>query len=169
MTRNADVLVTARRIGLDPPHDYRDGCSWHGYHPCIARQWSCDTHGDPDNNFVIGRIEYENDDECPKTPPGCNGTIVDCTGEWNVWSLGCGMQQGQILGECSTTIVPYFDSEWGGSSAEVSNVGSGRFRIRLAEHDGLYYSNAKVSLPAYKSDKCNLIVRDNTVVFYKRQ
>lgn len=152
-----------------PPHDYRDGCSWHPYHPYIARQWSCDIHGDPDNNFVVGRMECEDYDDFPETPPGCNGIIGACTGKLNVWSLGCGMHQGQILGECPTTIGPCFDSVWVNPHATESNVGSGRFSIRLAEHNGLYYSNAKVSLPAYKSDKCNLIVHDNTVVFYKRQ
>lgn len=152
-----------------PGHDYRDGCSWHHYHPHSARQWSCYACGDPDEDFVVGSIEYEHDDECPKEPPNCTRIIDDCTGKLNVWSLGCGMQQGQILGTCSTAIGPCFDSVWGDSSAEVSNIGSGRFSIRLAEHDGLYYTNTKVSLPAYKSDRCNLIVRDNTVVFYKRQ
>lgn len=82
------------------------------------------------------------------------------------------MQQGQILGTCSTSIGPCYtipSDVFASPSAVVSNVGSGRFSIRLAEHDGLYYTNTKVSLPAYKSDRCNLIVRDNTVVFYKRQ
>lgn len=143
-------------------HDYSDGCGWHEHGNFSARQFQCYACGN------VIRQEIRNGNSWPPRPT-CGAIVGACTGKLNVWTLGCGMQQGQILGTCSTNIGPSFDSVWGNSSAEVSNVGSGRFSIRLTEHDGLYYTNTKVYLPTYKSARCNLIVRDNTVVFYKRQ
>lgn len=143
-------------------HNYSDGCGWHEYGDYSARQFQC--YGC--ENVI--RQEIENGDSWPPKPT-CDAVIGACTGKLNVWTLGCGMSQGEILGTCSTTIGPCFDGVWGGSSAVVDNTGAGRFSIRLSNHDGLRYSNTKVQMPHYKSGKCKLIVRDNIVLYYKRE
>lgn len=51
----------------------------------------------------------------------------------------------------------------------LSNTGNGKFTIRLAEQQELNYSNVGVTTPHYKSGLCELILRDDTVVYYKRK
>lgn len=111
--RNGDVFVAARRFGRDLRTTIATAVLGMATTTCIARQWSCYACGDPDTNFVVGRIEFEDYDECPREPPNCEVIIDDCTGKLNVWFIGCGMQQDHILGTCSTTIGPCFDSVWG--------------------------------------------------------
>lgn len=126
-------------------------------------------------------------------PPGCpcpgtcwtradnnyfrDGWLTDCNGAMNAYACGypnntqalkCGYSQGQILNVNNASYKPHTCSgEFTGQS--LSNTGNGKFTIRLAEQQELNYSNVVVTTPHYKGGLCELILRDDTVVYYKRK
>lgn len=57
----------------------------------------------------------------------------------------------------------------GGDSASLSNTGDGYFSIKLADQNNLQFDNKTVTLPYYKDVEVQLILRDDTVVYYKRK
>lgn len=91
-----------------------------------------------------------------------------CGNPNNTQVLKCGYSQGQILNVNNASYRPHTnDGNFAGQS--LSNTGNGKFTIRLAEQQELNYSNVGVTTPHYKSGLCELILRDDTVVYYKRK
>lgn len=91
-----------------------------------------------------------------------------CGNPNNTQVLKCGYSQGQILNVNNASYRPHTnDGNFTGQS--LSNTGNGKFTIRLAEQQELNYSNVGVTTPHYKSGLCELILRDDTVVYYKRK
>lgn len=128
---------------------------------------------------------YVHPDSCP-----CDGTCIPgsdpyfryglvsiCDNSMNEYACGnpnntqvlkCGYSQGQILNVNNASYRPHTnDGNFTGQS--LSNTGDGKFTIRLAEQQELNYSNVGVTTPHYKSGLCELILRDDTVVYYKRK
>ena len=123
---------------------------------------------------------------CP-CPGGCwtraddkyfrDGWTRDCNGAMNDYACGypnntqvikCGYSQGQILNVNNASYRPHICSgEFTGQS--LSNTGNGKVTIRLAEQQELNYSNVVVTTPHYKGGLCELILKDATVVYYKRK
>lgn len=106
-----------------------------------------------------------------------DGWVTDCNGAMNDYACGypnntqvlkCGYSQGQILNVNNASYRPHICSgEFTGQS--LSNTGNGKFTIRLAEQQELNYDNVVVKTPHYKGGLCELILRDDTVVYYKRK
>lgn len=91
-----------------------------------------------------------------------------CGNPNNTQVLKCGYSQGQILNVNNASYRPHTnDGNFTGQS--LSNTGNGKFTIRLAEQQELNYSNVGVTTPHYKGGLCELILRDDTVVYYKRK
>lgn len=91
-----------------------------------------------------------------------------CGNPNNTQVIKCGYSQGQILNVNNDSYQPHTCSgKFTGQS--LSNTGNGKFTIRLAEQQELYYSNVVVTTPYYKGGLCELILRDDTVVYYKRK
>lgn len=91
-----------------------------------------------------------------------------CGNPNNTQVLKCGYSQGQILNVNNASYRPHTnDGNFTGQS--LSNTGNGKFTIRLAEQQELNYSNVGVTTSHYKSGLCELILRDDTVVYYKRK
>lgn len=95
----------------------------------------------------------------------CHFGIIDCSQQWDI-AHTCGKNTGQVTaisnatpGRCSGNFT----------SQSLSNSGAGYCSVKLADRAGLAYDNKVVSLPHYKSTICNLIIRDDTVVYYKRR
>ena len=100
----------------------------------------------------------------------CNGAMNDyaCGYPNNTQVLKCGYSQGQILNVNNASYQPHINSgNFNGKS--LSNTGNGKCTIRLAEQQELNYSNVVVTTPHYKDGLCELILRDDTVVYYKRK
>lgn len=103
--------------------------------------------------------------------------LTDCDNSMNEYACGnpnntqvikCGYSQGQILNVNNDSYQPHTCSgEFTGPSP--SNTGNGKFKIRLAEQQELNYNNVAVTTPYYKGGLCELILRDDTVVYYKRK
>ena len=106
-----------------------------------------------------------------------DGWVIDCNGAMNDYACGypnntqvlkCGYSQGQILNVNNASYQPHINSgNFNGKS--LSNTGNGKCTIRLAEQQELNYSNVVVTTPHYKDGLCELILRDDTVVYYKRK
>lgn len=91
-----------------------------------------------------------------------------CGNPNNTQVIKCGYSQGQILNVNNDSYQPHTCSgKFTGQSS--SNTGNGKFTIRLAEQQELNYSNVVVTTPYYKGGLCELILRDDTVVYYKRK
>lgn len=95
----------------------------------------------------------------------CHFGVIDCSRQWDI-AHTCGRNTGQVTaisnatpGGCSGNFT----------SQSLSNSGAGYCSVKLADRAGLAYDNKVVSLPHYKSTLCNLIIRDDTVVYYKRR
>lgn len=100
----------------------------------------------------------------------CNGAMNEyaCGNPNNTQVIKCGYSQGQILNVNNVSYRPHICSgEFTGQS--LSNTGNGKFTIRLAEQQELNYSNVVVTTPHYKGGLCELILKDDTVVYYKRK
>lgn len=100
----------------------------------------------------------------------CNNALNDysCGYPNNTQVIRCGYSQGQILNVNNASYRPHICSgEFTGQS--LSNTGNGKFTIRLAEQQELNYSNVVVTTPHYKGGLCELILKDDTVVYYKRK
>lgn len=128
---------------------------------------------------------YVHPDSCPcdgTCSPGSDpyfryGLVSICDNSMNEYACGnpnntqvlkCGYSQGQILNVNNASYRPHTnDGNFTGQS--LSNTGNGKFTIRLAEQQELNYSNVGVTTPHYKSGLCELILRDDTVVYYKRK
>lgn len=129
---------------------------------------------------------YVHPENCP-CPGNCStgadnwkryALVSICDGALNSWGCGnlplntqtltCGKQQGQILNINNSSYRPHTCSgDFSGQS--LTNSGNGKCTIRLAERQGLAYSDVIVKAPSYKNTKCELILRDDTVVYYKRE
>lgn len=97
----------------------------------------------------------------------CSGG--DCDHRNNTWELTCGYTHGQIIG-AGAAAVPgqcYFAPGYQ-PSATLTHQGNGHFSLRLAEQDGLYYLNNVARTNYYLNDRANLVLLENTVVYYKR-
>lgn len=100
----------------------------------------------------------------------CNNSMNEyaCGNPNNTQVIKCGYSQGQILNVNNASYRPHTCSgKFTGQSS--SNTGNGKFKIRLAEQQELNYSNVVVTTPYYKGGLCELILRDDTVVYYKRK
>ncbi|MCM1237608.1 MAG: hypothetical protein NC489_46690, partial [Ruminococcus flavefaciens] len=116
-----------------------------GWGPCgcsLSRTYHCD--GTPNRGH-----EYT-----------CGGSPI------NTWTIGCGYSQGQILG-FSTSNSPAGDCALH-DSKNANRAGDGYCTIKLIEQDPLYFKDTKVKAPYYLDGKCNLIIQDDTVVYFKR-
>lgn len=84
----------------------------------------------------------------------------------NVIMHTCGKSSGQV-----TNLVNATPGSCSGNftSQSLSNSGTGYFSIKLADRAGLAYANTTTRSPYYKNTLCNLIIRDDTVVYYKRR
>lgn len=120
---------------------------WHCSHDC--KTWSC------------------------RDMPLNDGCAWDCGDYVNTWTLKCGHQQGEILNvyNSQTNLV---SAGWGGGDAwrydskSFTNTGNAKFTIKLVEQDLLFYKDVPVSIPYYMDTKCNLVIRDNIVTYFKR-
>lgn len=135
------------------------------------------------NKNINGNFVHPEDCPCPGTcttgvdPAKRYGLVRICNGAMNEYACGnpnntqviqCGYSQGQILNVNNDSYRPHTCSgEFTGQS--LSNTGNGKFTIRLAELQELNYSNVVVTTPYYKGSLCELILRDDTVVYYKRK
>ena len=147
-------------ITYEGPGDGPGGYDWHvrcdrcgsiGY-----RHWQDDYTGDGYDN---------SDDFCDDWAYACNNL------PYNVWHLGCGYQQGEIVGidnDNSNLHSCYIEYGYTPDSATVSNSGNCKFSIKLLNHQGVAYNNTTVQSPLYKTTRLNLIIKDNTVVYFKR-
>lgn len=151
-------------------HDYRDGCAWHGHGNFTACQYACYSCGDPDENYVVMRFEWQHESDRPQGPFYCIEIIGACTGLLNKWDLGCGTQQGQILG--------YNGAERAGSclatgnpSASLTSSGNASFTIKLSETENTQYLNTTVRKGNlyYLNSYADLVLIDDIVCYYKRR
>lgn len=145
------------------------GCytnSWHTHDSrCTYEQWH--THERCVNHWV-------NDDPTGGTG-GWSWTEHHCThhskheGDTrdNHYSIGCGYSQGQVVGinnqhgdarGCSGSY----------DSCSVSNTGNAKFSIRLCEQQSIMFHSVATRVPYYTNTKCNLIITDGTVAYFKR-
>lgn len=72
----------------------------------------------------------------------------------NHHAINCGYSQGQIYNVSH--------------GAEGNNIGGGRYTIQLAECQNLQMYNTIVSWPSYRSGKAYLVLKDDTVSYFKR-
>lgn len=148
------------------------GCYTHHWHThdsqCDYKSWH--TH----ENCVYHNVkdEYGNDDsdkswtEHHCTPRSKHeGDTRD-----NHYTIGCGYQQGQILGINNGSYTPGSCSGAVGSSV-LNHSGNGSFSIRLAEQDTLFYHDGLVSRTnlTYLNTVVDLVIKDDVVVYYKRR
>lgn len=95
----------------------------------------------------------------------CHHGVITCTTKWDI-AHTCGKRSGQV-----TNLVNATPGSCSGNftSQSLSNSGTGYFSIKLADRAGLAYANTITKSPYYKNTLCNLIIRDDTVVYYKRR
>lgn len=98
----------------------------------------------------------------------CPTEVYTCGDYINTHTIACGYSQGQIY-QTGTYVAgtKYFADGWE-PQASLSNKGDAIFCISLDEQYGLMFYNTTVKLPDYLESKCELILNDNTVVYYKR-
>lgn len=128
-------------------HDYSDGCDWHDYHYHIGHSYRCTSCGSEAERWRTDVGDYS----APQTTL-CGKSVVRCTGTLNTWN--CGYTDGQIVG------TPV------GEHSSV--VGQACFSLKLANQNNLMYSRVAVRYPSYLGNRCDLILRDKTVLYYKR-
>lgn len=130
-------------------HSHAKGCS---SHQCGSHDNSCG-HGTHSGSGLEGGSGY------------CHHTIWDCNKKWD-YPHTCGHNSGDVISKVDATPGICY----GGSSQSLSNMGSGYFTIRLAEHRNLMYHGGAVGdLLTYRGSTMNLVLRDNYVVYYKRR
>lgn len=134
-------------VNINGNYVHQSGCSCSG---------TCSTGVDPYFRYSLVSI--------------CNNSMNEyaCGNPNNTQVIKCGYSQGQILNVNNDSYRPHTCSgKFTGQS--LSNTGNGKFTIRLAEQQKLNYSNVVVTTPYYKGGLCELILRDDTVVYYKRK
>lgn len=90
----------------------------------------------------------------------------DCGAYTNTWVIGCGYQHGQIVGISNGACAP--GSCWGECDTQVvGNRGDAKFTVKLLEQSNLYY-NRKTAPAYWDGVKCNLVIKDSVVVWFKR-
>lgn len=160
-------------------HNATRTCPMRHNHDLDPKEWRwCCMNENRNGNYV-------HPDSCP-CPGTCStgdnpyfryGLVSICDNSMNEYACGnpnntqvikCGYSQGQILNVNNDSYRQHTCSgEFTGQS--LSNTGNGKFTIRLAEQQELKYSNVVVTTPYYKGGLCELILRDDTVVYYKRK
>ena len=99
---------------------------------------------------------------------GHTGAMHSCGGR-SYWSKNCGYNSGDVVSQVAAQPgACWFKSGYTPTSQSLSCTGNGKFSVKLCDHDGLSYLNTKVQVPNYLNIKCNLIILDDTVVYYKR-
>lgn len=157
--------------GLLHPHDWRYSSSRGCRHndECKCTQ---------DSPLICTRCSHGHDwhyrDMTPDGLPCVNPTTgtycrfghyveVTCT------HPGCGMKNGQIIGGGTFSAGQcHFTKEWTPDSVHMDRKGSAMFSIALNEKEGIVYSDAVVHLPYYREGKCNLVLDDDVVTYFKR-
>lgn len=79
------------------------------------------------------------------------------TGSNRKFFLGCGYENGQIVG-IQPQVIGYSDNTWVADSSAQANAGAGKFSIQLIEQDRLYYANGLVNSLTYRNNITNLVV-----------
>lgn len=117
------------------------------HHQCGVEH--CTRHGNPVSSY-------------------CHYTYYDCGIRYD-YPHTCGHNPGDVI-----QLVPaspgtnYWVTDWQPDSVALSNGGDAFCSISLANTNGVLYKNVTAKLPYYLNSKCNLIVLDNTVCYYKR-
>lgn len=73
------------------------------------------------------------------------------------WGLGCGYENGQIVG-IQPQVIGYSDNTWVADSSAQDNAGDGKFSIQLVEQDRLYYDSGLANNLTYRNNVANLVV-----------
>lgn len=124
----------------------------HSHSTCASHQCGsayCTRHGNEESSY-------------------CHHTYWDCSKRYD-YPHTCGHNSGDVI-----QLVPanpgtnYWTPEWQPASVSLSNSGAAYCTIRLANTNGVLYNNVVAGAPYYLNNKCNLIVLDNTVCYYKR-
>lgn len=91
-----------------------------------------------------------------------------CSGAPNHWVLH-GIMHGQIMNNTNAPAVGscYYASGWTPDSAIVDSR-TPSFRISLTESQQLQMYNTTVRVPSYRGGTCHLILKDDTVTYFKR-
>ena len=139
------------------PHTHTSSCPSHQCGKPVGGV-GADGHGGscPDGHPNVG-FQGENS--------YCHYGVIDCSQQWDI-AHTCGKHTGQVTASSNATPGRCSDNF---TSPPLSNSGAGYCSVKLADRAELAYDNKVVSSPHYKSTICNLIIRDDTVVYYKRR
>lgn len=157
--------------GLAHPHDWR-------YTTSRGCQHMDECKCDADSYLICRRCShshaYHYSDITPDGMPCINPTKgkhcrLNHYVEVQCIHPACGKKNGQILG--AGVFNPgnsYYANGWQPDLASQSNTGSALFKIELNNQEGVLYQGGAVHLPEYQRVKCNLILKGNTVTYFKR-
>lgn len=127
-----------------------DGCD-----TCISAGCSCqpkrEKYTDHSDNKVFSHWTY------------------NCGYPTNTWTIQCGNNHGGIYNTSAVTgSIETVADCCVDSKVTKSNTGDGYFYLELKETSNLYNQGKQVKVPYYEDGKCNLIINNDTVVYFKR-
>lgn len=97
----------------------------------------------------------------------CHATVWTCSKQWD-YPKKCGKNNGTVIAKTDATAGTC--SNAGGVwevTQSTGNSSNAKFSISLHQQSNLWYGST-VSLPKYQDRVCNLILKDNVVVHFKR-
>lgn len=164
-------------------HSHTDSCPWHecgGYRDVIGHDfmgndpntgnsslhYRCINCGDEGHKTVSHGSELRGWNS------RCNKKFHDCydSPKNKDSRLMCGKTEQTIDDKVDAKPgTCYVADGWQPVDASLSVTGNGNFSIKLAEKQGVFFYNTTLSSPYWNNQLCNLIILDDTVVYYKRR
>lgn len=152
--KTGEICHCTFKVGEDGNRSPSAGCEKHDHESTYSGS-ACDGA----NVWVVYTETF-----APKTPSNKY---------WNnggsVTIQGCSYTHGEILnpGSSPSTGSCYYASGWTPDSAIVDSR-TPSFRISLTESQQLQMYNTTVRVPSYRGGTCHLILKDDTVTYFKR-
>lgn len=145
------------------------GCTHTCHREIVIPVYDCNNL--PKNKWDCGNRPYNAGKEytCNDLPKN-KDKVWDCGSPTNTWTIQCGYQHGQILrvSNVQTGMPCWNAASFKPDSQQLNNTGNAKCSIRLVEQQELQMYNATVRLPYYRTTKCNLIIKDDVVTYFKR-